>query len=445
MNSCRLVGCSDFVLLVTKSTARNVTLLFLLCLTIVVSEAQVPATLSEPAMQCAETSKRDSGDVVVTNSCNFRITFQASTPEGTQSVRNLDPGGSGPIAASAHSAWRVLACTWPGNPANEAGKEVTYATVKYECEVQATSEQVQQSPLQPADQTKAETLKFYAGAHPYIDEPLTEFKKMVRELGRLTPAASQAPLPDLLAKVAATADELLRKVPDLISDEVVQETQWTVSQGLAPCIGAGCLQRPAGSIARRDQRFTYLILTHPRQDRRLFIEEYRTGRNGKAVPQGTEAPQFQGFVSSWVIFSSLNQVESRFRYLGEQKTDGHNTLVIGFAQIPGSVEQPGKILSQRGPIPLLLQGVAWVDQSDFRIVRLRTDLLAPLPLAEFQKLTADILFGPVQIAGLDSVLWLPQAVDAEMEANGQYLQEQHRYSKYRLYQARSRIILSPDK
>ncbi|MGC1647725.1 MAG: hypothetical protein WA741_18035 [Candidatus Sulfotelmatobacter sp.] len=300
----------------------------------------------------------------------------------------------------------------------------------------------QESPSQPGDAMKAAVAKLYADAHPYIDKPMPELKKMVPELGGLKPAASPESLLDLLAEVAAKADELLRKVPDLISDEVVQETQWTITQGPAPCIGTGCF--PARNIARRDQKFTYLILTHPKQDSRLLIEEYRTGRNGKPVPQGTDAPQFQGFVSSWVIFSSLNQVESRFRYLGEQKTDGHNTLVIGFAQIPGSIERPGKILTEKGPVPLLLQGIAWVDQSDFRIVRLRTDLLAPQPSVEFQKLTANILFGPVHIAGLDSVLWLPLAVDAEMEAGGQYLQEQHGYSKYRLYQARSKIILSPE-
>jgi hypothetical protein len=136
-------------------------------------------------------------------------------------------------------------------------------------------------------------------------------------------------------------------------------------------------------------------------------------------------------------------VESRFRQLGQQRTDGHNTLVVGFAQIPGSIEYPGKILTEKGSIPMLLQGIAWIDQTDFRIVRLRTDLLAPQPEIEYQKQTSTIVFGPVHIAALDFVLWLPQAVDAEMEASGQHLQEQHLYSKYRLYQSKSKIILSP--
>jgi hypothetical protein len=51
-------------------------------------------------------------------------------------------------------------------------------------------------------------------------------------------------------------------------------------------------------------------------------------------------------------------VESRFRQLGQQKTDGHNTFVIGFAQIPGSIELPGKILTGKGSVPVLLQGIA---------------------------------------------------------------------------------------
>ena len=70
---------------------------------------------------------------------------------------------------------------------------------------------------------------------------------------------------------------------------------------------------------------------------------------------------------------------------------------------------------------MLLQGIAWVDQTDFRIVRLRTDLLAPQPEIDYQKQTSNIAFGQVHVAALALALWLSQAVDAEMEASGQHL------------------------
>ena len=306
----------------------------------------------------------------------------------------------------------------------------------------AASSQTQPPASQSNDDLKTEAEKLYADAHPYMDEPLSELKKMVHEATGLKPDPSQKQLPDLLAKVGAKADELLQKVPDLISDEAVSYAQWTMSPGMTPgCVGPGCFT--SGASSQWDQTFHYLVLTHPVQDGRLALQEYRTNRTGKPVTQGFGAPNFQGFISAWIVFSSLNQVESRFRYLGQQQTDGRNTYVIGFAQILGSTESPARIQADRGSIPMLLQGIAWIDQSDFRIVGLRTDLLAPQPEIQVQKQTANILFGPVNIARLDSVLWLPLAVNLEMESRGQVFHEEHRYSKYRLYQAKSRIILSP--
>jgi hypothetical protein len=43
------------------------------------------------------------------------------------------------------------------------------------------------------------------------------------------------------------------------------------------------------------------------------------------------------------------------------------------AQIPGSAEGPATIVTRKGKAPMLLEGIACADQSDFRIVRKRTD------------------------------------------------------------------------
>jgi hypothetical protein len=448
MNACTLVNPNALIPLLSRYTMRHfVVVLSVLCLTFLPCDAQVHPVHTESAMQCADTSKRNSGDVIVTNTCAFKIMVEALTPEGTQLMKNLDPGESASIPTSALSPWKVFSCTWPGTPMDPvSGKNATYKIVEYECDIDAAFQPTQQpfSQLQshPDKEVNAEEMKFYGAARPYMDEPLPELKKTVHELAGLKLDPDQKPLPDLLAKVATTVDELLHRVPDLISDEAVTQTQWSgVAQDSMTCTGTGCLGSGGSSVS--DQNFNYIILTHPAASGRLQLEEYRTKRNGKPISQGVGAPAFQGFVAAWVLFSSLNQVESRFRELGQQKTDGHNTYVIAFAQVPGAVEQPGRIVTERGSIPMLLQGVAWIDQTDFRIVRLRTDLLASQPEINYQKQTSNIVFGPVHIAVLNSVLWLPQAVDAESEARGQFLREQHEYSKYRLYQAKTRIIATP--
>jgi hypothetical protein len=296
---------------------------------------------------------------------------------------------------------------------------------------------------EPNDAAKAEAARLYADAHPYMDEPLAELKKTVHDLGGLTPAPSQDELSELLAKTGSKADELLQKVPDLISDEAVSQSQHSASHdSLGDCVGTGCVT--SVDVRTRDTAFQYMILTHPAQDGRLTVSEYRTTRNGKPVGLAAGGPAFQGFISAWIVFSSLNQVESRFRYLGQQRVNKHTTYVVGFAQTPGTVESPGEIVVGGRSIPMLLQGIAWIDQSDFRIVRLRTDLLAPQAEIQIETQTANIQFGAVHIANLATELWLPEAVNLQMEFRGQLFQEDHKYSKYRLYQAKSRIVLSPE-
>ena len=172
-----------------------------------------------------------------------------------------------------------------------------------------------------------------------------------------------------------------------------------------------------------------------------MLEEYRTDRKAKPISLGHGTPNSVGFVSLWVVFSPANRRKFRFHYLGEQKIGGHNTFVVAFAQTPSGETYPGAIsLPQGGTIPMLCQGVAWIDESDFRILRLRTDLLAPQPQVGLKQLTAIIHFGSVRIAKLGAQLWLPRELKLNLEANGQVIHELHQYSQYRLYRAEAKIV-----
>lgn len=73
--------------------------------------------------------------------------------------------------------------------------------------------------------------------------------------------------------------------------------------------------------------------------------------------------------------------------------------------------------------------------------RRRADLLAPRPEVGLQKQTANIEFGPVQIVAATTMdLWLPYAVEIEMESPDSLVFERHKYSGYRLYQVKSEIL-----
>jgi hypothetical protein len=122
---------------------------------------------------------------------------------------------------------------------------------------------IQQPTTQLRDENKTDEEKLYASAHPYMDVALPELKRLVPELAGLKPASSEEQPSDLLPRVGARADELLRKVPDLISEEAVSLAQYAVSQGMF-CTGADCATGREGS--RSERNFNFLILTHVPHD-----------------------------------------------------------------------------------------------------------------------------------------------------------------------------------
>jgi hypothetical protein len=83
----------------------------------------------------------------------------------------------------------------------------------------------------------------------------------------------------------------------------------------------------------------------------------------------------------------------------------------------------------------------WIDDSIFQIVRIQTDLLAPLTDLNVSKLNSEVSFGEVRIAERNLTLWMPDDVEIRWLLKDQAGAERHKYSDYRLFGATSRIVL----
>jgi len=279
----------------------------------------------------------------------------------------------------------------------------------------------------------------YVNAKSFVDCPIAELQEIVPELRGLQTSQNQEELIALLDKIGSKTVDLFQRVPNLISQEEVVESQ--------------------GSRKALRRKFSYLILSHRSRDA-VTLEEYRVDVQSNQpqpddVDTGTSAshhtdtgnpqasPLAHGFAYMWVLFYPSNRAESTFRYLGRQKINRRNTLVVAFSQKPGFVRSPGEVRLEGRSIPILHQGVAWVDASDFRIVRLRTDLTSPLPDIQLRSLTAEVQFAETQVAGVTSSLWLPREVVVTSDVNGLTSRDRHAYSNYRAYGVQTRLLLAP--
>ena len=277
---------------------------------------------------------------------------------------------------------------------------------------------------------------------------IEELELIVPELKTLKPSSNQEKLTELLEKVGAKTLDIARNTPNLIARERVIESP----QGAAE--------------TRRD--YDYLILARIEKNM-VALNEYRldlmsgdrfqtdevinkgssvsdnlehSGANLAATKAG-QPPIAQGFATSWVHFYPTNRRRTTYRYLGEENMDGHRTLVLAFAQKPELALLPATFQYQGKTAHMFLQGIAWVDPSDFRILRLRTDLLAPVPEVSLHRWTADIQFGLTRIEQTPLPLQLPRKVTVITTIGASTMQEIHEYSGYRLFRAQSRIVPIP--
>ena len=194
-------------------------------------------------------------------------------------------------------------------------------------------------------------------------------------------------------------------------------------------------------------KMNYRIQTDPDPELGLLLlNEYRTNLKNEPIPNlggNPGDPQSVGLGNTWLLFDTRNLKEARFRYLGRQKLNKHETFVVAFAQIPEEVTLPAQISMNGVTCPYMRQGVLWIDQGLYQIVQLETDLLAPLPGIKLDEVRTEVDFAEVRIPERNLSLWLPKELEVLIETEDQATVERHRYSEYRLLTATSRIIL-PD-
>ena len=283
--------------------------------------------------------------------------------------------------------------------------------------------------------------RVYAGAHPYVYEDVSTIKLVVQGLSGIKSNPDQSMLSNIMEKTGSVLLDQVPRVPNLIAQEDVGVEQLAPAQMRMVSAGrGGSILLPTESTLTPGgwKRYEYIILARKDDEAGITFEESRqeAGKKAKSSTRGI------GFASMWLFFVSQHLQESHFRLLGTQNINHRPTYVVAFAQDPSLVKMPGIIVTEKGTVPLLCQGVVWIDQENYKILRLRTDLLAPLPAVALQQVSSTIDFSEVKIPRFETPLWLAKQVEILWNLNSTQMGEIHRYSGYHLFHATVRIVPS---
>jgi tetratricopeptide (TPR) repeat protein len=264
------------------------------------------------------------------------------------------------------------------------------------------------------------SLERYAKVKSVLTESPQDLVMDMPELKGIRMASNQDELEVVLKKAGEGVESFFKNFPNTVSQEQIHQER----------LGKD------GKVARAlDQDFQYLLLA--RTDKwGLGIEEHRTtARGDNAALDGYDQGLMltAGFASVSLLFHPAYQDGAGFRYLGRQSLDGKDLHVIAFAQNPQRARTEERFSTDEGSALILIQGLAWIDPTNFQIVRLRTDLLAPQSKVRLQKQTTEIHFKEVSFKEIATAFWLPQEVSVTVDWRGRTYRNWHRYSDFKLF------------
>ena len=242
----------------------------------------------------------------------------------------------------------------------------------------------------------------------------------IPELQGMQAAANQDKLPVILTRTGEDVQAFFQNFSNTVSEEQIREAR---------------LGKKGETKDSLDEKFQYLLLAKP-EKWGVGLEEYRADKHGDRTGSKSLSAGFMvtsGFASASLMFHPSYQSGASFRLLGQQDLPGHHCYVVAFAQTPEKARMVERFNTDRDSVLVLFQGVAWIDTDTYKLVRLRSDLLAPQPKIRLERQTPEITYEPVQFKQLAEAMWLPSAVDVTVQWKGRTFRNSHTYSRFKLF------------
>jgi tetratricopeptide (TPR) repeat protein len=197
--------------------------------------------------------------------------------------------------------------------------------------------------------------------------------------------------------------------------------------------------------SKASRKFNYVASITEMRPGIFDLEEYRgSGGSPAEFPDGIATLGLPGLA---LIFHPHNAGNYDMICEGVTKWEGVPVWQIHFRQRP---DKPNNMrsyqMSLNGPSKnVSLKGRAWIAVDSSQLVRLETDLVAPLPEI---KLVADhimIDYGPVHFKETGTDLWLPRSAEVFFFWNNARMHRVHSFSDYLLFSVDNQQKISAPK
>jgi tetratricopeptide (TPR) repeat protein len=185
--------------------------------------------------------------------------------------------------------------------------------------------------------------------------------------------------------------------------------------------------------AAETAKFDYMVSIEALGGGFLNVEEYRQIKNSS--PGFPDSVRTNGLPAMVLVFHPRFTKNYEMSCEGLARANGQLAWQVHFRQ---GKDRPNELRRYRlggyGPAyPVAVKGRAWIAAETYQIVRMETDLVAPLPEIRLAVDHIAVEYGPVHFQRDALDMWLPQNADVFYEWRGQRVHRRHTFSHYLLF------------
>jgi tetratricopeptide (TPR) repeat protein len=236
-------------------------------------------------------------------------------------------------------------------------------------------------------------------------------------------------IPPVEAGAACSLEEVRQKTGDQIVEFVHDVDRFAATESLTH----ESVNKYGIASAPEKRKFDYLVSIQEDRNGFLGVTEYRNG--GAALAEFPDGIVTNGLPALVLIFHPYYAPNYEMTCEGLTRWNGGLAWQVHFRQLPG---KPNVIrnyqLGLHGPsYSIGLKGRAWISADSYQIVRMETDLLAPMPQIRLLAEHTAIEYGPVKFREGNVNLWLPQTAEVYFAWKGKQAHRRHSFSNYMLF------------
>lgn len=174
---------------------------------------------------------------------------------------------------------------------------------------------------------------------------------------------------------------------------------------------------------------SYVASIEPNTDTIFEVDEYRVAR------RQTERPPLEdtGTAAFALMFHPklIGNLETRC----EGRTDfrGIPAWQLRFTEGPDPSKTYSVLRFKDSAYRLRVKGRVWISADNYQVLRLQTDLVAPISEINLHVVHFDVAYAPVESSKYNFRLWLPESASVYVEYRGRRYQRVHSFSHFQLF------------